>query len=142
MFKFASRLGAAVLALTMLFGAAQAQAAGTKKVVLQLSDGSPDKQTLVLNVANNLLKAFDDIEVEVVAFGPGLRLLFVDNANTGRVQSLAASGVKFAACGNTMRKMTQLLGEEPKLNSNAVMVNAGIGRILELVDQGYVLVRP
>jgi intracellular sulfur oxidation DsrE/DsrF family protein len=142
MFKFASRLGAAVLALTMLFGAAQAQAAGTKKVVLQLSDGSPDKQTLVLNVANNLLKAFDDIEVEVVAFGPGLRMLFADNANAGRVQSLAASGVKFGACSNTMRKMTKILGEEPKLNPNAVMVGAGIGRILELVDQGYVLVRP
>jgi intracellular sulfur oxidation DsrE/DsrF family protein len=142
MFKIASRLGAAVLALTMLFGAAQAQAAGTKKVVLQISDGSPAKQTLVLNVANNLLKAFDDIDVEIVAFGPGLRLLFADNSNSGRIQGLAASGVTFSACGNTMRHMTKVLGEKPKLNSNAVVVSAGIGRILELVDQGYVLVRP
>ena len=47
------------------------------KVVLQISDADPTKQTLVLNVANNLMKAYgspDKVDVEIVAFGPGLRL--------------------------------------------------------------------
>ena len=122
--------------------AATGSGGGTKRVVLQLSDGSPGKQTLVLNVANNLLKAYDDIELEIVAFGPGLKLLFKDNANGKRVQSLAASGVRFSACKNTMRKMTKVLGEPPALVAEAVPVSAGVGRILELTEQGYTLIRP
>ena len=48
------------------------------KFVLQISDMDPSKQTLVLNVASNILKAYgqDQADVEIVAFGPGLRLLF------------------------------------------------------------------
>jgi intracellular sulfur oxidation DsrE/DsrF family protein len=142
MHKVLRSAAALVLASCFVFGAVQAQAA-EKKVVLQISDASPAKQTLVLNVANNLLKAFpDNVKIEVVAFGPGLRLLFADNANYVRVQSLTASGVRFSACQNTMRHMTKLLGHPPKLEGGAVPVSAGIGRILELTEQGYTLVRP
>ena len=76
------------------------------KVVLQISDPNPFKQTLVLNVASNLKKHYgpDSVDVEIVAFGPGLRLLFKDNANKGRIKGLAGSGVKFSACLNTVKK--------------------------------------
>lgn len=116
-----------------------------KKIVLQISDPNPFKQTLVLNVASNLIKAYgqDQVAVEIVAFGPGLRLLFAENANAGRIKALAGSGVRFAACGNTIKKMTALRdGEAPQMNPNAVRVGAGVVRILELIDQGYVLVKP
>lgn len=115
-----------------------------KKIVLQLSDGGPDKQTLVLNVANNLLHHYgqDRVKVEVVAYGPGLRLLFADNANRDRVQSLIASGVRFSACGVTLKAMTKQLGYEPKLIQGAVLVPAGVARIVDLTAQGYVLDRP
>ena len=45
-----------------------------QKVVLQISDADPTKQTLVLNVASNLVKAYgqDKVDVEIVAFGPVL----------------------------------------------------------------------
>jgi intracellular sulfur oxidation DsrE/DsrF family protein len=115
------------------------------KVVLQISDNDPTKQTLVLNVANNLIKAYggpDKVDVEIVAFGPGLRLMFDDNGNKGRINGLADSGVRFAACGNTRKKMTSQLGHEPKLNSQANVVPAGVVRIIELVDQGYTLIKP
>jgi intracellular sulfur oxidation DsrE/DsrF family protein len=141
---FASSARALVMALLCLFFAAgHAQADDVKKVVLQISDGSPDKQTLVLNVANNLVKYYDgNVEVEIVAFGPGLRLLFDDNSNRVRVQGLSANGVRFAACQNTMKKMTKALGHEPKLVSYATPVGAGVARILDLTAQGYTLVRP
>jgi intracellular sulfur oxidation DsrE/DsrF family protein len=116
-----------------------------QKVVLQISDNDPTKQTLVLNVANNLIKAYggpDKVDVEIVAFGPGLRLMFDDNGNKGRINGLADSGVRFAACGNTRKKMTSQLGHEPKLNSQANVVPAGVVRIIELVDQGYTLIKP
>ena len=114
------------------------------KVVLQISDPQPAKQTLVLNVANNLLRHYgpDKVDVEIVAFGPGLRLLFADNINRGRIKGLADNGVRFAACNNTMRKMTKKLGSEPRLVPQATRVSAGVARIVELVEKGYILVKP
>ena len=122
----------------------QGVAAAEKKVVLQISDGSPEKQTLVLNVANNLINYYrnDDLKLEIVAFGPGLQLLFADNPNKVRIQALTVSGVRFSACQNTVHAMTKLLGHPPALDSYAVPVAAGIGRIVDLTAQGYVLVRP
>ena len=115
-----------------------------KFVVLQISDNDPQKQTLVLNVATNLMKHYgpDKIDVEIVAFGPGLRLLFKDNSNAPRIQGLSDSGVRFAACNNTLTKVTQLLGSEPELNPNADHVSAGVVRIMDLIGEGYTLVKP
>ena len=78
-----------------------------QRIVLQISDPNPFKQTLVLNVASNLIKHYgqDKVDVEIVAFGPGLRLMFKDNVNTGRIQGLSSSGVTFSACKNTIAGM-------------------------------------
>jgi len=114
------------------------------KIVLQISDNDPSKQSQVLNVASNLLKAYgsEKVDIEVVAFGPGLRLLFVDNVNKERIQSLNAEGVRFAACSNTIKKMNKKLGHDPELNPNATKVAAGVVRIIDLTDEGYTLVKP
>jgi intracellular sulfur oxidation DsrE/DsrF family protein len=115
-----------------------------ERIVLQISDSDPFKQTLVLNVATNLIKHYgpDKVDVEIVAFGPGLRLMFKDNVNTGRIQGLTSSGVKFSACKNTIVGMTKKLGHAPELNSNAVPVSAGVVRIIELENQGIKLIKP
>jgi hypothetical protein len=134
----------AITLLATLANAAEDKPFAEHKVVLQISDNDPSKQTLVLNVAGNLLKSYgsDKVDVEIVAFGPGVRLMFDDNVNKGRIGGLNAEGVRFAACGNTLTKMTKALGHEPALNPNAVKVGAGVVRILELTDQGYTLVKP
>lgn len=139
----------ALVAVLAFMGSLQA-AEGDKpfaehKIVLQISDDDSAKQTLVLNVANNLIKYYgvDKVDIEIVAFGPGLRLLFAENVNAERIDSLVDnSGVRFAACKNTIAAMTNVLGYEPALNSRSKPVEAGIVRILELTDQGYTLVRP
>ena len=115
-----------------------------ERIVLQISDSDPFKQTLVLNVATNLIKHYgpDKVDVEIVAFGPGLRLMFKDNVNTGRIQGLTSSGVTFSACKNTITGMTKKLGHAPELNSNAVPVSAGVVRIIELENQGFKLIKP
>jgi intracellular sulfur oxidation DsrE/DsrF family protein len=114
------------------------------KYVLHISDMDPSKQELILNNASNLLEAYPpgQVEVEIVAYGPGLRLMFADNTNAQRIDSLSQSGVKFAACGNTIKGMTRLLGEAPKINPLAKVVPGGIVRIGELVKQGYIYVKP
>ena len=66
------------------------------RIVLQLSDNDPKKQGLVISVAYNLLKLYDPdkVAIEVVTFGPGIDLLFPDNANRKLVESLVAQGVR------------------------------------------------
>lgn len=137
------------ISVAMMFASLTTQAQeekvfAEKKVVLQISDSDPFKQTLVLNVANNLIKHYgpDKVEVEIVAFGPGLRLLFDENDNKDRIQGLSTNGVRFAACNNTLTNMTKLLGEKPKLNTNAKVVDAGVVRVIDLTSEGYTLVKP
>lgn len=141
-------LMATCVALGLMFTNITVQAANKsladKKVVLQISDPNPFKQTLVLNVANNLVKHYgqDQVDIEIVAFGPGLRLLFAENANKGRVSSLVGNGVRFSACKNTIKAMGKKLGHAPELSEHAVQVNAGVVRIVDLVKKGYILVKP
>jgi intracellular sulfur oxidation DsrE/DsrF family protein len=125
----------------LLVGVAQAD---EKKIALQISDDSPEKQTQVLNVANNLIKHYgqDNVQIEIVTFGPGLKLLFAENANHDRVQSLSVSGVQFAVCQNTLTAMTKSLGRSPAMAPEGKVVPAGVVRLVELADQGYVIIRP
>jgi hypothetical protein len=115
------------------------------RVVLQISDPDPFKQTLVLNVAGNLIKHYgpDAVDVEIVAFGPGLRLLLKENSNVDRIDQLASdSGVRFSACENTIVHFTKMLEGEPELNPHASRVSAGVVRIIDLTSQGYTLIKP
>ena len=110
-------LGASLIAAFALMAsnvvlAQEANPFAEHKFVLQISDMDPSKQTLVLNVANNILKAYgaDQVDIEIVAFSAGLRLLFEDNANAGRIDGLAQNGVRFFACQNTITNMSNTLG--------------------------------
>jgi intracellular sulfur oxidation DsrE/DsrF family protein len=127
-----------------IYAASEDKPFAEQKLVLQISDADPTKQTLVLNVASNAMKAYgaDKIDIEIVAFGPGLRLMFADNHNKQRISGLVDNGVRFAACGNTLKKVSKILGEEPEINSQVKMVPGGIVRIIELVNQDYILVKP
>jgi intracellular sulfur oxidation DsrE/DsrF family protein len=114
-----------------------------KKIVLQISDSSQEKQALVLNVADNLTEVYGDkLEMEIVAFGPGLRLLLTDSINNKRVQGLADKGVRFSACRNTYKKMSKLSGKKLALSAVATETGGGAARIVELIGQGYILIRP
>ena len=124
---------------------AQAGDFAEKKIVLQVSDKASHGK--VLNVAANIVKHYgqDQVDVEVVAFGPGLGVLVANkkNKNLKRVTGLAGSGVKFSACGNTIRKLTKKnKGKAPKLHAAATRVPAGVIRIIELQEKGYTLIRP
>jgi uncharacterized protein len=114
------------------------------RVVLQLSDSDPKKQALVVSVAYNLLKLYDPdkVAIEVVTFGPGIELLFPDNANRKLVESLVAQGVKFDICLNTVDTIERDTGKRPPYIPAATPVQVGVGQILALTENGYTLVRP
>jgi len=114
-------------------------------IVLQLSDGDEAVQSRVLNVASNLLKHYggpDMVDLEVVAFGPGISLLFADSPQAARLSSLATNGVRFVACMNTVETIERASGKRPELNPLAIPVQAGVAHIVERSSQGFVVVRP
>ena len=114
------------------------------RIALQLSDNDPRKQSLVISVAYNLLKLYDPdkVAIEVVAFGPGIDLLFPDNANRKLVESLVAQGVRFDICLNTVDTIERETGKRPEFIAAATPVQVGVGQILSLTENGYTLVRP
>ncbi|OZB31252.1 MAG: hypothetical protein B7X51_09220 [Pseudomonas sp. 34-62-33] len=84
-----------------------------------------------MNNAQNLLAALGakKVQIVVVAFGPGLKMLLADSPLARRVAALDAQGVEFDACHNTMEGMARKLGHLPELVPAAVVVPAGVVRL-------------
>lgn len=114
------------------------------KVVLQISDSDPFKQTLVLNVAANLQRYYgaENVDIEVVAFGPGVRLMLDGNANGKRIASMIQGGIRFSACNNTLDQFAKKLGSKPDVLTGVDVVPAGAGRILQLNAAGWQILKP
>ena len=113
------------------------------RLVLQLSD--QERESVVLDVANNLIKHYggpDFIDIEIVTFGPGVRLLYADSPHAVRIASLVDNGVRFYVCENTLDTMERNNGSRPKLSPHAISVQAGVVHIIEKVEEGFTLVRP
>ena len=114
-------------------------------ILLQISDADPEVQARVINVASNLVKHYggpDFVAIEVVAFGPGLSLLFPGNPLEERIRSLVASDVRFVGCLNTLASIERATGKLPDVLPEASMVQTGVAHIVERAGQGYVVIRP
>lgn len=113
------------------------------RVVLQLSD--QQRESVVLDVANNLIRHYggpDFIDIEIVTFGPGVRLLYADSPHAVRIASLVDNGVRFYVCENTLDTMERNDGSRPELSPHAISVQTGVAHIIEKVEEGFTLVRP
>jgi len=139
-----------LLAFPVLAGEAPDKMTGDKpfaeaQIVLQLSEGGAEYQSRVLSIANNLIKHYggpDFVDIEIVAFGPGIALLYADNTNLERISSLGTNGVRFVGCMNTMDTIERKTGKRPQLNSLAIPVQTGVAHLVERAGQGFVVVRP
>ena len=120
---------------------AQQPASTLSKVVLQVSDADPAKWNLALNNAKNLQTDLGaaNVEVEIVAYGPGIGMLKADSVVGNRIDEALTAGVKVVACENTMRaqKLTQgdMLGK-------IGYVPAGVVEIMQRQQQGWAYIRP
>jgi intracellular sulfur oxidation DsrE/DsrF family protein len=114
------------------------------KIVIQVSTDDPRTQKIALNNAVNLQKLYgiDNIDIEIVAYGPGLGLMTTKSGQASRVTSLAMQDITFSACGNTMKKVAKKSGKMPELLEGVGQVTAGVARIMELQQQGYAYIRP
>ncbi|SFV76322.1 Blr3520 protein homolog, hypothetical protein [hydrothermal vent metagenome] len=118
--------------------------AATNKFVIQVSTDDARTQKIVLNNAANLQKYFgaDNVDVEIVAYGPGLGILTTGNKNSSRVEKMAMNDIKFSACQNTMNGIKKKNGHFPTLTDGVDITPSGVVRIGELQQQGYSYIRP
>jgi intracellular sulfur oxidation DsrE/DsrF family protein len=117
---------------------------GVHKIVFQVSDADETTQHLTLNNAVNIQKHYgpENVEVVIVAYGPGLSILTKKSKEAERVKSLAIQGITFDACNNTMKAIEKKTGKMPVLTDGVKIVPAGVARIVELQEQGYAYIKP
>lgn len=135
-----------VLAMVVFsHGIPAAQADDTSaQLVIQMNKDDEKLQDHVLNNIVNLQKHYgmDNIEIEVVAYGPGVWLLTDKSHFTERVESLMLQNVVFTACGNTLDTITAKEGKTPTLLEGVDTVPAGIAQIIELQEKGWSYLSP
>ena len=143
---------ACVVAAALAGGLSAATAQDAKKphrlaVQVDVNDAAAMNLALnnVVNVARHYTAQGDEVEIEIVAFGPGLHMLRDDTSPVkARVKSIAQSMpyVTFDACNNTREGMKKAEGKDIPLVSQAKVVPSGVVRIMELQEQGWSYLRP
>jgi len=142
--RYTTKIMSVMMVALFMLMAGQVSAADKHKLVIQVSAGDALTQKIALNNAQNVQKHYgiDNIDIEIVAYGPGLGLLTKKSPEAKRVESMAMSDIKFSACGATMAKIEKKTGKKPVLSEGVEVVPGGIVRIIELQEQGYSYVRP
>jgi intracellular sulfur oxidation DsrE/DsrF family protein len=137
-------LGSAALVAAALAASApvaRAQSDGKMKVVFQVSDADPAKWKLTLNNARNVVQDLgeDKVEIEIVAYGPGIAMLKRESTLAPRIAATLKSGAKVVACENTMHG--QKLTYDDML-PNIGYVPAGVVELMKKQYAGWAYIRP
>lgn len=119
------------------------------KVAVHVDESDPKRINMALNNVQNLKAYYESkgepVEIEVVAYGPGLHMLRADTSPVkDRISAMALEidSLTFSGCGNTLKGMTKKEGKEIEMLSEARMVPSGVVRLVELQEDGYAYVRP
>jgi intracellular sulfur oxidation DsrE/DsrF family protein len=136
------------VALSFVFIGSALAADAAHKLAIHVDQSDPAVMNLALNNAKNVQSYYADkgetVAIEVVAYGPGLKMYTADSPVKDRISamSLEYENLTFAACGNTLAAMEKKAGAKVELISEATMVPSGVVRLIELQEQGYSYVRP
>ena len=110
-------------------------------VVIQVSDADPQKWNLALNNAQNIQQALgkDKVEVEIVAYGPGLGMFKNGSKVAPRINGALDQSVQLSACATTMKKMKLTKAD---LIGGVGVVPGGVIEIMERQSEGWSYLRP
>ncbi len=139
-----SGLGTSAFAATGAVASMATQDASAKKekLVIQVSDKDPGKWNLALNNAKNVQAALggaDKVDIEIVAYGPGIAMLEMDSEAGNGIAKAIESGVKVVACQNSMKGAK--LTDADMLPGIGYAVS-GVVEIMQKQQAGYSYVRP
>ena len=142
-----------IVAAGMLLAASAVPAADAKphRIAIQVDQNDPALMNLALNNVSNIVEYYkaknEDVQVEVVTFGPGLHMLRADTSPVkDRIKQIAdasfPSSIKFAACDNTRKGMEKNEGHAVAIIPEATVVPSGAVRLMELQEVGWSYLRP
>jgi intracellular sulfur oxidation DsrE/DsrF family protein len=140
--KLSGWLIAAATIVLLAAAAAQAQQTATRsKVVIQVSDGETKNWSLALSNVRNIQADLGaaNVDIEIVAYGPGIGMLKLDSPIANRIAEAAAAGVKIMACENTMHGQQLSRGD---MLDGIGYVKAGVVEIMQRQQQGWSYIRP
>ena len=121
------------------------------RLAIQVDQNDPAVMNLALNNAMNVIEYYrakgEDVDVDVVTYGPGLHMLRVDTSpvqdRIKNLKDLAFPGkIQFSACNNTKEGMQKKEGQTVALLPQASIVPSGVVRLMQLQEQGWSYVRP
>lgn len=140
--QFVSMLAVAAALAVLIPTVSNAQTSAAKnKVVFQVSDGDSQKWGLVLNNARNMQEGLggNNVELEIVAFGPGVAMLKAGSSASSHVAEALKRGVKIVACENTMTAAHLTVAD---MLPTIGYVPAGVVELMTKQKAGYAYIRP
>jgi intracellular sulfur oxidation DsrE/DsrF family protein len=141
----------AVVALTAFASVSQAADGKPHHVAIQVDQNDPDVMNMVLNNATNVIEYYraknEEVNVDIVAYGPGLHMLRADTSPVqDRIKHLKEmvfpGKIQFSACNNTKQGMEKREGKAISILADASIVPSGVVHLMELQEQGWSYVRP
>ena len=126
---------ATTLGLSALTSVANAATPDRARIVLQVSDDDPKKWNLALNNARNAqqdLGGPKNVDIEIVAYGPGINMLKMDAVTANRVSDAIKTGISIVACENTMGAQKI---EKSEMNPSISYVPAGVIQLMRRQQQ-------
>ena len=121
------------------------------RVAIQVDQNDPQVMNLALNNATNVIEYYraknEDVDVDIVTYGPGLHMLRSDTSpvqdRLKRLKEMAFPGkIQFSACNNTKQGMEKTEGHAISIIPDATLVPSGVVRLMELQEQGWSYIRP
>jgi intracellular sulfur oxidation DsrE/DsrF family protein len=123
----------------------------THHVVFHVDQNDPDVMNQTLNNANNVIEYYrnknEDVDVDIVAYGPGFTMLRADTSpvqeRIKHLKEMVFPGkVQFSACNVTKTAAEKREGHAIAIVPEATIVPSGVVHLMELQEQGWSYVRP
>jgi intracellular sulfur oxidation DsrE/DsrF family protein len=119
------------------------------KVAVQVSQNDTATMNMALNNARNIIDQYKSqkkkVEIEMVAYGPGLHMLRADTSPVKdriATMSLEHPNLHFVGCANTQANQSKAEGKKVELLKEATLTPSGVVLLIELQEKGYAYVRP
>ena len=121
------------------------------RVAIQIDQNDPQLMNMVLGNAINVIEFYrdknEDVEIDIVAFGPGLHMLRADTSPVqDRVKHLKDTvfpgKIQFSVCNNTKQAMERAEGHAISILADATVVPSGVVHLMDLQEQGWTYIRP
>jgi intracellular sulfur oxidation DsrE/DsrF family protein len=143
---------AIIALLSIAFGSAGLAADGkSHRLTIQIDQNDPQIMNMVLNNATNVIEYYrarnEDVDLDIVAYGPGLHMLRADTSpvqdRVKRLKDMVFPGkIQFSACNNTKQGMEKTEGHAISILPEATVVPSGVVHLMELQEQGWSYVKP